>query len=637
MSEIRPVPVVVGTSGHIDHGKSALIEALTGNHPDRWEEEQRRGITIDLGYAQMSWPDGLEVGFVDVPGHERLVRKMVAGAAGMGAALLVVACDDGVMPQTREHFEILRLLGIDRGLVVLSKVDLADEDTRLLVQEDVASLVVGTPWENAPVLEFSAHSGEGLEDLRVALRTLVESIPVPGDGPEAFRLPVQRSFALHGAGTVATGVCSAGILAAGADVEIQPGGGHSRVRRVQVHGHAAEEARPGLRTALNLPGLEVADCPRGAVLATPGSLQADTILRVTLEPLPGAPPLEHGQEVQVLLGTAAEQAVLGLPQDAETPQIAELRLTTPLAAAPGDLLILRRPSPACNLASGRMLAFGKHRLRKRDQKERDRLRQLAAALQDPAGLPSAVLEVLGGRASALDVAAFLGWRLDATTSALQIAAEQGSVRESGNAWTSVGNLGELGQAVAEAVAGWRKRNPHRLRLPVSALRDRLGKKKAQQLAELDDADLSAAGLRRRGGTEWEIAEAEAPEADLDLAEKILQAVAAGKLSPPTLEAAAEAHGADTEATRRAAELLADQDEVVRIPGGMTFARSVVEELRSAVVAQLEGEGMNIPALRDQFETTRKFLMPLLEYLDSIGVTERRGGNRVLRRADAPLA
>ncbi|MBL7009248.1 MAG: selenocysteine-specific translation elongation factor, partial [Planctomycetes bacterium] len=256
MTTFQPLPVVVGTAGHIDHGKSALIAALTGTHPDRWDEEKRRGITLDLGYAQMAYPDGLEVGFVDVPGHERLVRKMVAGATGMGAALLVVACDDGVMPQTREHFEVLRMLGVDHGLVALSKCDLADAETRELVRADVEELVAGTPWEEHPMVAVSALRGEGLDELRAALRLVALAARREGDGHRAFRLPVQRAFALHGAGTVVTGVCAAGVLREGEQVEILPAGVRSRVRRVQVHGRDAGEARPGLRTALNLPDLE---------------------------------------------------------------------------------------------------------------------------------------------------------------------------------------------------------------------------------------------------------------------------------------------------------------------------------------------------------------------------------------------
>ncbi|MHC4837837.1 MAG: GTP-binding protein, partial [Planctomycetota bacterium] len=222
MAERQPVPVVIGTAGHIDHGKSALVEALCGTHPDRWQEEQERGITLDLGYAQMGREDGLEVGFVDVPGHERLVRKMVAGATGMGAAILVVACDDGVMLQTREHFEVLDLLGVHRGLIALTKADLADEETRLLVAADVEELVAGTAWETAPVHEVSAHSGEGLEELREAVFALAVEAQSDDDPRLAFRLPVQRAFALPGAGTIATGVCAGGHLVAGEEVELLP-------------------------------------------------------------------------------------------------------------------------------------------------------------------------------------------------------------------------------------------------------------------------------------------------------------------------------------------------------------------------------------------------------------------------------
>ncbi len=649
MEELQPLPVVVGTAGHIDHGKSALVEALTGTHPDRWQEERERGITLDLGYAELRFADGLEIGFVDVPGHEKLVRKMVAGATGMGAAMLVVACDDGVMPQTREHFEVLQLLGVRHGLVVLSKADLADAETRELVAAEVADLLAGTAWQEVPVVAASAHSGEGLEELRTRLREVALAARRAEDPRLAFRLPVQRAFVLHGAGTVVTGVCAAGRLQEGEQVVVLPVGAGSRVRRIQVHGRQAAAARPGLRTALNLPEVEPALCHRGSVVAAPGSLATGRLLRSLALPLAGAPRLRHGMPVQVLAHTAAVPARLWLPPEAregggkaEPPAggwLCELELDEPLVLAAGDRLLLRRPSPGRNLAHGRFLAWGRRRLRRRDRREREALLALERALNGPEeDLVAAVLELLpGGAGTPAAVAVHLGWRAEAAREALEEAARNGRVRAAGGGrFVGLGRAGQVGRAVAAAVARWRERHPQRLRIPLAGLRSTLGRDQARLLEELGDADLEALGLRRRPGTEWELVGAEPPPAVAALAERVAGCLAAKGLVPPSLaELVAELGVVDSE-LGAALELLQDQGRVVRPAAELVFARAAVEELRAAVVAQLQGGGMDIPGLRDSFATTRKYLMPLLEYLDQRGVTRRAGPNRVLKDPDAAL-
>ncbi len=638
MTELHPVPVVVGTAGHIDHGKSALIQALTGTHPDRWDEEKKRGITLDLGYAQMAYPDGLEVGFVDVPGHERLVRKMVAGATGMGAAMLVVACDDGVMLQTREHFEVLRMLGVDHGLVVLSKCDLADEETREFVRADVEELLAGTPWEEHPVLFVSAHSGEGLEELRASLRRVALSAQREGDGHRAFRLPVQRAFALHGAGTVVTGVCAAGTLEEGGTVEVLPAGVRSRVRRVQVHGRQAGVARPGLRTALNLPDLEAERGGRGSVVAAPGSLASGRLLRARVEALRGAPPLEHGAEVQLLAGTAAVAGRVWLPPEGGASVLVDLELEEAVALAPGDRLILRRPSPATNQASGRFLGFGRRRLRKKDAEEREALLALARVLDEPAALVVRALELLGGQQDVGALAGFLGWTREAAAAELAAAAERGEARAvSGGRYLAAGRAGELARDVFAAVGAFRKGQPHRVRIPVTELRERLGKQKAKMLADLSDEELELVGLARARGTTWRLLEAEPPAATAELAERIGARLEGAGLSAPSSAELEEELGAATAEVARALEYLCDAGRAVPVSGGMCYATTAVEELRGALVEQFAGGGPDIPALRDRFGTSRKYLMPLLEFFDERGVTARRGPNRILVDAAAPLA
>ncbi len=635
--------MVLGTAGHIDHGKSALIEALCGDHPDRWQEERERGITLDLGYAEMGYPDGLEIGFVDVPGHEKLVRKMVAGATGMGAAVLVVACDDGVMPQTREHFEVLGLLGIDQGLVALTKVDLADEEMLELVRADVEELVQDTPWQECAVLPVSAHSGSGMLELKQELRRLAESARSQADPLQAFRLPVQRSFALHGAGTVATGVCAAGRLQEGDTVEVHPGGHSSRVRRVHVHGRQAGVAGPGLRTALNLPALEAAQCPRGVVLAAPGSLRSGRLLRLWCRFLPDGPKLAHGAEVQLLSGTAAVGGRLFLPpaaQGGELPVdgcLVDLELEHAAALVPGQRLLLRRPSPARNIAAGRFLCFARRRLRRSDDDERAQLMRVVEALDDPPQLAAVQLEILGGERGPAELALQLGWTTQGAAEVLGQAAQAGAVREmAAGSFLAMGGANALAREVQSVLAHWRARQPHRLRLPVARLRERLGKDAFQSLQKLGHAELESLGLERRPGTHWGLAGAEVESAWQQDGARVAEILRNAGLAPASAEELAQQAAVEPARLDLVLEYLNDRGEVLSPGSGLYFTRAVIEDLRDAVVEQLQAEGMDIPALRDRFGTTRKFLMPLLEFLDERGVTLRRGPKRILKDPAAPL-
>ena len=636
MPEARPVPVVFGTAGHIDHGKSALIEALCGSHPDRWREEQERGITIDLGYAQMSFEDGLEIGFVDVPGHEKLVRKMVAGATGMGAAMLVVACDDGVMPQTREHFEVLQLLGVDRGLVVLTKADVADEESQLFVEEDVSELVQGTSWEEAPLRIVSAHDGTGLEELRQTLRELAATARTEEDPVPAFRLPVQRAFAIEGAGTVVTGVCASGQVMEGQDLMVLPGGGTSRVRRVQVHGREADRALAGLRVALNLPGFTADDCPRGVVLVEPGTGLSGSLLRMTFEALPSAPELKHGSEVQLLAGTAAVTARVFLgPEMADGRRFLDVECEEEVCLIPGQRCLLRRPSPAQNFGMARFLGYGRFRLRRRDQQERDYWLEFADCLDDRAGLLECTLKAGAGLPrKAEEVAEMLGWTVAGASAELETLAAAGRVQAIGDAYVAAGSAAALMGEVAGVLDHFRKAHPECLRIPTQRFRARLGKKGWKVLEGLADGQLEAFGLQRRAGTAWDILGAEAPPEIQAQGADLLTRLEAGRLSPPDWKEFEAELGAE-EAGRARSYLIDSGQAVAPIPG-LLFAASVVEDFREQVVTQLQAGALDIPSLRDRFQTSRKFVMPLLEYLDHCGVTERNGPNRLLRDPHAEL-
>jgi selenocysteine-specific elongation factor len=346
--------LIVGTAGHIDHGKSSLVHALTGIDPDRLQEEKRRGITIELGFADLDLGAGAGVSFVDVPGHERFVRQMVAGATGIDAVLLVVAADEGVRPQTREHLAICRLLGVDRGVVALTKCDLVEPELRQVVALEVRDLVAGSRLAHAPIVEVSVRSGEGTDALKSALAELVRGGSTRPAGGLA-RLPVDRSFVMRGFGTVVTGTLASGTLSVGDEVEVLPCGAHGRVRGLQIHRHKVASAEAGSRVAVNLQGLECADVPRGSTLTRRGEWTASRRLwaRVTL--LAGAPTAlaERGGPVRLHLGTAdvaARLRVLG--REGGTTLHAELRLAAPLVAALGDRFILRRPAPVDTIGGG---------------------------------------------------------------------------------------------------------------------------------------------------------------------------------------------------------------------------------------------------------------------------------------------
>ncbi|HET7841328.1 MAG TPA: selenocysteine-specific translation elongation factor, partial [Terriglobia bacterium] len=349
--------VIVGTAGHIDHGKSALVEALTGTHPDRLEEEKRRGITIDLGSAFLE-ENGVRFGFVDVPGHERFVSNMLAGAAGIDVLLLVIAADESIKPQTREHFDICRLLGVQRGVVALTKSDLVDKDTLELVRLEAEEYFRGSFLEKAPLVPVSTKTRAGLEELKKALHATAGSAAVK-DASRYFRLPIDRAFAMKGFGSVVTGTLISGSVGPGDEVELFPGGERLRVRGVQSGGKAVERAMPGQRTAVNLAGIEHTALKRGMVLAVAGKFRKTRRVDVRLELLASARKMKQGTRVHFHAGTAETIAELFFHGQKELPPggsaFANLKLQDEILVLPGDRFIVRQFSPVVTIGGGTVL------------------------------------------------------------------------------------------------------------------------------------------------------------------------------------------------------------------------------------------------------------------------------------------
>ncbi|MFQ5845469.1 MAG: selenocysteine-specific translation elongation factor, partial [Planctomycetota bacterium] len=390
-----PTPATVGTAGHIDHGKTQLIERLTGMRADR-PQERERGMTIDIGYAEMRTECGPRIGFVDLPGHERFIRNMVAGATGIDLALLVVAADDGVMPQTREHTDILGLLGVSRGVAVLNKVDLVDDETRQLGLEELRDFLAGTSLRGAPVVACSAATGEGVDELAALLQRLVAQIAAARH-PGAFFMAVQRRFAAAGFGCIATGVPSAGGVETGGEVELLPAGRRARVRAIEVYHEPADRARAGHRVALNLAGVRRDDVARGMVVARPGVYAPSRHVAATLSVLASSRrAVKHAGEVRLLSGTFEEMAAVYLAEgDALRPGAAglvELRCRSPVVVRDGDPFIVRTSNARETIGGGRVVSRLDGALGRRDTQRRAALARRAEALDDPARLLRTVLD-----------------------------------------------------------------------------------------------------------------------------------------------------------------------------------------------------------------------------------------------------
>jgi selenocysteine-specific elongation factor len=623
--------LVIGTAGHIDHGKSALVRALTGIDPDRLKEEQQRGITIDLGFAHLRLPDGPSLAFIDVPGHERFVRNMLAGAHGIDAVLLVVAADESVMPQTREHFHICRLLGVRHGLVALTKVDLVDAETLALARLELREFLAGSFLAEAPVLPVSARTGAGLEALREALGALGTALPArPADG--LLRLPLDRVFTLHGFGTVVTGTLVAGSVAVGDELELYPRGRRVRVRGLQVHGDTHARAEAGTRVALNLAGLDVQDAARGDVLARPGSLVPSALLDVQVTLLPGQR-LADQARVRVHVASAEVLARLrrleGQADDVGGTFFAQLRLERPAVAGRGDRLILRSYSPSTTLGGALVLDPAPVK-----QRASVAVRQHLGALLDADARQAArvLLAATGPRGLA---AAQLAARVSCTPETLATwCAQAHDVLALGvppQAYMARAALDELAARTLAWLTAFHAQQPLKAGAGREELRRQVFGQAPAGSVEHVLARLEAAGELRATADQVALQRHRVTLSPAEQAtrDSLLAAADAAGFRGLELPVQMPALG-DARLLERVQRLLLAEGLLQRVGDSLLLHRAHLEALKLEVRRRWPpGSRVDVAALKDLTGLSRKFTIPLLEYLDRERVTRRAGTERVV--------
>lgn len=616
--------VVIGTAGHVDHGKTALVKALTGVDTDRWEEEKRRGITIDLGFAPLDLGQGLEASVVDVPGHEDFVRNMVAGATGVDVALLVVAADEGIMPQTVEHAAILDFLNVQAGVVALTKADLVDPDWLELVQADVRERLKssGIPWE--PPVAVSSVTGAGLDQLRAALEQAAQRAR-ERVADDLFRLPVDRVFSLPGAGTVVTGTVWSGTVSVGAEVTVHPGAVRARVRSVEVHGRSQERATPGRRTALALVGLDRQHASRGSVVVSHAAWRATTALDVLVTLLPDARPLTQRSQVRLHLGTAEVLARVVPAAERIEPgareEPARLRLEQPVLARWGDRAVLRAASPVTTVGGCRVVDPYPASRPRRPVGVRE------CAAPDPVERVRAFVGLAGAHGVPVaEMAVRLGVAPGAVPAVVSAVAENGIVQAGDRlvAETAAAGAREL---VISRLSAFHRGQPLLPGMPLEAFR-KLVTSPGLAAQVLDALTGENVLVQDHGFVRLSHHQPAVPAEHSAVADAIRAAlVAAGAEGKTAAEVAAPHRGAPA---LEIAEFLVRQGTAIRVGSDRYYDRRQLEAAARKVLGDIRSRGQVTPSeVRDILGLTRKYIIPILEWMDAVGLTVRAGDARRL--------
>ncbi|HXA63738.1 MAG TPA: selenocysteine-specific translation elongation factor [Bryobacteraceae bacterium] len=615
--------IIIGSAGHIDHGKTALVRALTGIDTDRLKEEKQRGISIDLGFAHLQISQNVRLGFVDVPGHERFIKNMLAGVGGIDLVLFVIAADESIKPQTREHFDICRLLGIRNGIVVLTKSDMVDEDLIELVRLEVDEFVRGSFLENAPVVAVSSTTGAGLHDLRSEIEKMAASISEK-DASQYFRLPIDRAFSMRGFGTVVTGTLVSGSVRVEQEVELHPARQRVRVRGIQVHGASVPQATAGQRTALNVAGVDAVELRRGMLLAEAGKFRATTQVDCVFELLASAKPLKHRAPVHFHAGTAEVEAEVRRlrgtePLEPGARDYVRFVLSEPLLLVPGDRFIVRMFSPVVTIGGGTVLDIAGPRRAASDRMRvlesaplADRIALLVSETRYGIGMPELVARTglqeanLRKAAAAAPVIAFESpqfWLLDSKWAGRQL------------------------ETIHETLKQFHRKNPLVGGLSKEELRS---KQLPGAPAWLMDALLARVKTLAVDGETVRLAshQISLKQDETEASAKIENAFQAAGLAVPSVIEVLGKSGLEATRARNILQLLLRDKRLVRISDELVFHASAIKSLRE-LLAGKRGARFAVPEFKDWTGISRKYAIPLLEFLDRERVTRRDGDSRIV--------
>lgn len=635
MSDISK-SVIVGTAGHIDHGKSSLVQALTGTHPDRLEEEKRRGITIDLGFAFLE-EAGVRFGFIDVPGHERFVSNMLAGAAGIDLVLLVIAADESIKPQTREHFDICRLLGVKNGVVALTKSDLVDAETRTLTQLEIEEYLRGSFLAGAPIVPVSSKTGEGIQELKRSLVAAAAQTKEK-DASRAFRLPIDRAFSMKGFGTVVTGTLVSGIVKVGDDVELLPGGERLRVRGVQTGGQAVEQAAAGQRTAVNLAGIDHSAVKRGMCLAEPGKFRTTRRIDVELLLLPGARRLKNRERVHFHASTTETVAEIFFYGVKElTPgqsALAHLRIQDEVSVVAGERFIVRQFSPVTTIGGGVVV----DPLARRPLSKDTGRPKFLETLRD--GKLETILEAMVTRAPMglrfEEIAGHTGWEETEILQSLPALAATGAVKAIGedrSVLITASRFEETRGRIYESVDLFQRANPLVPGITREDLRAKAGRKvrpevfraALEELLAQKKLEVQGEIVRRAGST------VVLQPDEVVAKEKIEAAFRVAGLAVPSVKEVLAGLAVESKRAEKLLHILLREKNLTRVSPELIFHSAALAHLKSELLTykKTKGERVSVPGFKELTGITRKYAIPLLEYLDRERVTRRAGDERVI--------